>query len=42
VNSTRGTMVEELGSGTVEVFPLPVDEATLTALVTDQALGDCS
>jgi hypothetical protein len=35
MNGTRGTIVEELGSGTLEVFPLPVDEATLTSLVTD-------
>jgi cob(I)alamin adenosyltransferase len=35
MNTTRGTIVEEIGTGTVEVFPLAVDEATLTSLVTD-------
>lgn len=35
MTTTTSTIVEELGTGTVEIFPLPVDEATLTSVVTD-------
>jgi hypothetical protein len=32
--TARGTIAEEPGNGTVEIFPLPTDEATLVSLVT--------
>lgn len=35
MDSTRGTIVDEPGNGTLEIFPLPTDEETLVSIVTD-------